>query len=361
MNSLQQQSIGAAIVATVVSLQHWITTSAFLQTNTIDEFSFGQYDDDDDQFMALHLHKKGFNYGSQKSPQGNDGTETETEPQYQNEETDFDLGRRDTEITLSDASTRASRRKERSVGHRSRTSDRHYRKDRGLDLKIACPIFNGKKHDDADVHIQAFEQYAELKHILEEEWREYFPHTLKEAARNWYYRYSASKLQAYRKLKKAFILEYTDDRGDEDILCELDRIKQGKLSVKNYVQKIKELIRRLNEPPFEKRTRAWFLNGFNSMKLREQEVPTPTKKFTELVLRALKLEQQAKKEKSRHRSKSKSSTSESTETEKSSSSFSKSSKDDRKKKKKGSWSKKIDDMSRRISEIFGLRGSSRKA
>ncbi|MCO5556024.1 hypothetical protein L7F22_009568 [Adiantum nelumboides] len=89
-------------------------------------------------------------------------------------------------------------------------------KDKGLDLKIACPIFKGKKHDDPNVHIQAFEQYAGLKHILEEEWGEYFPDTLKEAAKKWYYHYPASKLQAYRKLKKAFILEYTDDQDDDD-------------------------------------------------------------------------------------------------------------------------------------------------
>ncbi|MCO5568864.1 hypothetical protein L7F22_022566 [Adiantum nelumboides] len=94
------------------------------------------------------------------------------------------------------------------------------RKDKGPDLKIAHPIFKGKKHDDPDVHIQASEQYVELKHILEEEWGEYFPHTLKEAARKWYYHYPASKLQAYRKLKAVFIVGYTDNRGDEDILCE---------------------------------------------------------------------------------------------------------------------------------------------
>ncbi|MCO5612641.1 hypothetical protein L7F22_066910 [Adiantum nelumboides] len=202
------------------------------------------------------------------------------------------------------------------------------------DLKIACPIFKGKKHDDLDVHIQAFEYHAELKHILEEEWGEYFPHTLKEATKKWYYHYPASKLQAYNRLKKAFILEYTDDGGDEDILCELDKIKQGKLSVRKYVQKIKELTRRLNEPPSEKKMRALFLSGFNNRKLRDQEVPTPTKKITELMHRALKLEQQAKKERSRHRSKSESSISESIETEKSSSSSSKSSEDDRKKKKR---------------------------
>ncbi|MCO5564713.1 hypothetical protein L7F22_018380 [Adiantum nelumboides] len=198
---------------------------------------------------------------SRRVHRGNDGTETEREPQYQNEEKNLDLGRRDIEAALSnafarssrrrtaeraqrrahrsersireeedltnasrrsktgrDGSTRvkiryhmerviefesdignstekndhsrwrigtgrASRRKEKSVGHRSKTLDGHYKKDRGLDLKIACPIFKGKKHVDPDVHIQAFAQYAEMKHILEEELGEYFPHTLKEAAK----------------------------------------------------------------------------------------------------------------------------------------------------------------------------------
>ncbi|MCO5562106.1 hypothetical protein L7F22_015732 [Adiantum nelumboides] len=164
---------------------------------------------------------------------------------------------------------KATRKKERT--HRSRSLVGHYREhqDKGPDLKIACPIFNGKRHDDLDVHIQAFEQYAELKQLAEDEWGEYFPHTLKEAARKWYYHYPASKLQLYKKLKRAFLLEYTDDREDEDILCELHRIKQGKLSVKKHVQKIKELIKRLNEPPSKKRMRAWFLSGFNSKKLGE--------------------------------------------------------------------------------------------
>ncbi|MCO5564850.1 hypothetical protein L7F22_018518 [Adiantum nelumboides] len=164
---------------------------------------------------------------------------------------------------------KATRKEERTVVHKSKSHVDYYRRhlEKNPDLKIACPIFKGKRHDDLDVHNQAFKQYAELKHIAEDEWREYFSHTLKEAARKWYYHSLASKLQLYRKLKRAFVLEYTDDRGDEDILCELDRIKQGKLSVKKYVHKIKELTKRLNEPPSEKRTRAWFLSGFNNKKL----------------------------------------------------------------------------------------------
>ncbi|MCO5584793.1 hypothetical protein L7F22_038725 [Adiantum nelumboides] len=80
---------------------------------------------------------------------------------------------------------KATRKKERTEGHKSRSLVGHYRKhqDEGPDLKTACPIFKVKKHDDPIVHIQAFEQYAELKHIAEDEWEKYFSHTLKEAAR----------------------------------------------------------------------------------------------------------------------------------------------------------------------------------
>ncbi|MCO5562717.1 hypothetical protein L7F22_016348 [Adiantum nelumboides] len=255
--------------------------------------------------------------------------ETEREQQYQNEETDLDPGRRDTEAAISDASARSSRRRtaERAQrraqradkGRRSEEdySDTSRRSGRNGSTR-AKDRYHSRRVSKSDL-ILAFEQYAELKHILEEEWEEYFPHTLKEAARKWYYHYPASNLQSYKKLKKAFFLKYTDDRGDEDILCELNRIKQGKLSVKKYVLKIKELTRMLNESPSEKRMRAWFLSGFNSKKLREQEVPVPTKKFTELVHKALKLEKLAKKEKHRHKaSSSDSSTSESSEAEKTS-------------------------------------------
>ncbi|MCO5569493.1 hypothetical protein L7F22_023206 [Adiantum nelumboides] len=86
-------------------------------------------------------------------------TETESDTKNVTEVSDHSRWRMDTGKT--------SRRKEKPIRHRSGTLDGHYKRDRGPDLKIACPIFKGKKHDDPDVHIQAFEQYAELKHIME--------------------------------------------------------------------------------------------------------------------------------------------------------------------------------------------------
>ncbi|MCO5613259.1 hypothetical protein L7F22_067535 [Adiantum nelumboides] len=66
----------------------------------------------------------------------------------------------------------------------------------------------------------------------------------------------------------------------------------------------------------------------------------------------MKLEQHAKKEKSMHRSSSDSSISASFESEKSNCSSSESEEDERKKKKKGSWSRKIDEMSRKICALY---------
>ncbi|MCO5587501.1 hypothetical protein L7F22_041450 [Adiantum nelumboides] len=187
---------------------------------------------------------------TRKASKGNDETETEREFHHHNEETDFDLGKRDTEAVLSGTSARSSRRRtvERAQrrAHRSERSRREdedltdaSRKSRlGRDGSTRVTLrYHKQRMTETELRMAlkkvtvlggkwAFEQYAELKHIMEEEWGKYFPRILKEAAEKWYYHYPASKLQAYKKLKKAFILEYTDDRGDEDILCELDRLKQ---------------------------------------------------------------------------------------------------------------------------------------
>ncbi|MCO5567306.1 hypothetical protein L7F22_020996 [Adiantum nelumboides] len=52
MDALQQQAIGAAIVAILMALHQWIATNDFLQSHLTNEFSFSRDDDDDDQLMA---------------------------------------------------------------------------------------------------------------------------------------------------------------------------------------------------------------------------------------------------------------------------------------------------------------------
>ena len=48
--------------------------------------------------------------------------------------------------------------------------------------KLEMPIFKNGKKGDPDVHIVAFEHWAGMKDILEEDWEMFFPNTMKEQA-----------------------------------------------------------------------------------------------------------------------------------------------------------------------------------
>ena len=77
----------------------------------------------------------------------------------------------------------------------------------------------------------------------------------------------------------------------EDLLKALGKIKQKKLSVHQFVENIKDLVRQLASPPSNKSLRAWFLNGTSLRSLTGSKITNPTKSFEELVKRALKTEQ----------------------------------------------------------------------
>ena len=49
-------------------------------------------------------------------------------------------------------------------------------------FKLNLPVFKGSRKADPDVHIQTFEQSAELKGVEADEFEDYFPTTLKELA-----------------------------------------------------------------------------------------------------------------------------------------------------------------------------------
>ena len=95
------------------------------------------------------------------------------------------------------------------------------------------------------------------------------------------------------------------------------------------MENIKDLTKQLDSEPDDKSMRAWFINGSNSDKLKDNEVIHPTKTFDELVARALKIEKQELR-----KQESDSSASDSTK-----SSSSKSSSSDEKAKKKKSTKK----------------------
>ena len=131
------------------------------------------------------------------------------------------------------------------------------------------------------------------------EYEDYFPTTLKESAQKWYYHYPPEKLPTYQLIKKAFLLRFRDEKTDEDILCELGKIKQKAKTVRKYVEKLKDLTRQLEAQPSDKNLRAWFLNGSSNKRLKRAEITNATESFDDLVARALKMESSQKKSKGR--------------------------------------------------------------
>lgn len=124
-----------------------------------------------------------------------------------------------------------------------------------VDVKLSLPVLKGSKKSDPDVHIQAFEKWEKLKGMDSAENGDYFPNTLKESAQKWFYHYPPDRIPTYESTKRAFLLRFRDEQTDEDILCELGKLKQRRMGVRKYVEKLKDLTRQLESPPSDKNFR----------------------------------------------------------------------------------------------------------
>ena len=71
-------------------------------------------------------------------------------------------------------------------------------------LKLELPTFKGGKKADLDVHIQVFENWADMRGISKADYVSYFHYTLKGEAQQWYYHYPPFRLLGYRTTKKLF-------------------------------------------------------------------------------------------------------------------------------------------------------------
>ncbi|MCO5555870.1 hypothetical protein L7F22_009415 [Adiantum nelumboides] len=198
------------------------------------------------------------------------------------------------------------------------------KKQAAKDLKLKMPEFKGKK-----------------------EWRVCFPQTLRGVAQTWYFNYPPEQLGTYKATSKAFIQRFKEEGTDEELLSQLGKIKQKKANVRQFVEEIKDLVRRLSSPPRNKSLRAWFLNGSSLKGLAKAEITNPTKSFEDLIQRAMKMERKGAK-KGR-----KESSSESSDLDSSSSSS-----DDEpinKKAKICDWESKLKQMKKKIQELSGMK------
>lgn len=204
------------------------------------------------------------------------------------------------------------------------------------------PEFKGKKGRDPQVHVKAFENWAVCRDLPKSDWTACFPQTLKGTAQKWYYNYPPEKLPTYKIMAKALVQRFTDKKSDEELLSLLGRIQQKKMSVRQFVEEIKDLARQLSSPPGNKSLRAWFINGTSLKGVAKTETTNPTKTFEELVERAVKMERKGTK---RQR----------TESSSSSSSSSDSSSDEEPVEKRRDWQKEIKMLKKKIEELSGVR------
>ena len=73
---------------------------------------------------------------------------------------------------------------------------RKKRKRVANELKLKMPEYKGKKGSDPAVHVQAFENWAEVRGLPKAEWRVCFPQTLLGTTQKWYFNYPPENLSA---------------------------------------------------------------------------------------------------------------------------------------------------------------------
>ncbi|MCO5604029.1 hypothetical protein L7F22_058186 [Adiantum nelumboides] len=129
------------------------------------------------------------------------------------------------------------------------------------DLKLKMPEYKGKKGRDPQVHVQAFESWAEIRGLPRADWRVCFPQTLRGAAQKWYFNYPPTSLTTFKQMSKALVERFKEEKSDEELLGQLGKIKQKRTTVRQFVEEIKDLARQLSSPPEKKSLRAWFLDG----------------------------------------------------------------------------------------------------
>ena len=117
------------------------------------------------------------------------------------------------------------------------------------DLKLKMPEYKGKKGSDPQVHVQAFESWAEVRGLPRHDWRVCFPQTLRGTAQKWYFNYPPTSLTTFKQMSKALVERFKEEKSDEELLGQLGRIKQKKTTVRQFVEEIKDLARQLSSPP----------------------------------------------------------------------------------------------------------------
>ncbi|KAL3700196.1 hypothetical protein R1sor_018218 [Riccia sorocarpa] len=129
-------------------------------------------------------------------------------------------------------------------------------------LRVQYPHFNGKRHENPDLHLAAFENAMLVNGENPALKARLFPATLKQGAFAWYSQLEPYTQQDWDEVKNIFLEQFRVAQRDPDIMYQIQNMKQGEReSIKEYLTRFKLMLRRLEVTPTDAQKITWLRNA----------------------------------------------------------------------------------------------------
>ncbi|KAL3701750.1 hypothetical protein R1sor_019772 [Riccia sorocarpa] len=131
-----------------------------------------------------------------------------------------------------------------------------------LRLRVAYPIFKGKRHEDPDLHIASFEQTMNINGENSVHKARLFPATLKQNAFAWYSQLDPQTQSDWDDVKNEFLEQFRVAQKDPDIMYQIQNMKQQeKETIKEFLTRFRLMIRKLEVPSTDAQKITWLRNA----------------------------------------------------------------------------------------------------
>ncbi|KAL3684568.1 hypothetical protein R1sor_002590 [Riccia sorocarpa] len=131
-----------------------------------------------------------------------------------------------------------------------------------LRLRVAYPIFKGKRHEDPDLHIASFEPTMNINGENTVHKARLFPATLKQNAFAWYSQLDPQTQSDWDDVKNEFLEQFRVAQKDPDIMYQIQNMKQQeKETIKEFLTRFRLMIRKLEVPPTDAQKITWLRNA----------------------------------------------------------------------------------------------------
>ncbi|KAL3684863.1 hypothetical protein R1sor_002885 [Riccia sorocarpa] len=129
-------------------------------------------------------------------------------------------------------------------------------------LRVQYPHFKGKRHEDPDLYLAAFENAMLVNGENPALKARLFPATLKQGAFAWYSQLEPYTQQDWDEVKNVFLEQFRVAQRDPDIMYQIQNMKQGEReSIKEYLIRFRLMLRRLEVTPTDAQKITWLRNA----------------------------------------------------------------------------------------------------